>query len=468
MSRPQRGGASYRAVLSLPHARSLFAAAMLARLSYGLLGLPLLLTLRQATGSYTVAGTAAGLFGLLSALLGPARARLVERRPRTLMLFAGVYAGLLAAIATVGAVGSSPWLALVLAGAAGVFPPPVGPLMRALWGVLADDREQRQRALSLDTVSESAVFAAGPALGGVLIGTGSAPMALAVCAGLVLVGFSALSAALRRAPRRLLPGAGAGGARSRGGPLREPGIAAMLLVVLASAGALAVLEIAAVARWGAGPTGALLTVCSVGGAVGGLAYGRRTWRSSLGRRLALLAAAATACFALPALLPLVGVAAIACLGVGACQDALLITAYLLVDERVAEGSRVEAGAWVNTGYNLGAALGSAFAGVLLDRSGVGPVLAAAAALAGLAAVGAVRAAGAAPRPGTGPTTRVPVPVPESGPMAGPAPGPAAPAAAVGDADRRTQPPEPTGPGPGPSGLQHGHLAEAQVLERSGK
>ena len=60
MSRPVRGGASYRAVLALPHARSLFAAAMLARLSYGLLSLPLLLTLRQSTGSYAVAGTGAG------------------------------------------------------------------------------------------------------------------------------------------------------------------------------------------------------------------------------------------------------------------------------------------------------------------------------------------------------------------------------------------------------------------------
>ncbi|MER7679825.1 hypothetical protein [Streptomyces sp. NPDC096934] len=34
-------------------------------------------------------------------------------------------------------------------------------------------------------------------------------------------------------------------------------------------------EIAAVPRWGAGTTGAVLTLCSAGGAVGGLLYGRR-------------------------------------------------------------------------------------------------------------------------------------------------------------------------------------------------
>ncbi|MFF2519780.1 hypothetical protein [Streptomyces sp. NPDC058086] len=112
MSRPSKGGASYRAVLALPHARKLFAAAMLARLSYGLLGLPLLLTLKQATHSYAVAGTASGLFGLVTALLGPARARLVTRRPRALMALAGAYSGLLAAIAVVGAAGAAPWLVL--------------------------------------------------------------------------------------------------------------------------------------------------------------------------------------------------------------------------------------------------------------------------------------------------------------------------------------------------------------------
>ena len=194
MSRPVRGGASYRAVLALPHARSLFGAAMLARLCYGVLGLPLFLSLRQATGSYSAAGTAVGVFGLLSALLGPARARLVERRPRTLTGLAVIYAALLSGIAAIGWTGAPPGCAIAVAAIAGTFPPPVGPLMRALWGALATDPGQRQRALSLDTVSESAVFAAGPALGGILISAASAPAALIVCAVLVLVGFAALAA----------------------------------------------------------------------------------------------------------------------------------------------------------------------------------------------------------------------------------------------------------------------------------
>jgi MFS family permease len=64
-----------------------------------------------------------------------------------------------------------------------------------------------------------------------------------------------------------------------------------------------------------------------------------------------------------------------------------------------------AGAWVNTAYNLGAALGTPLGGLLLDRSGPRPALAAAAAVAGACtAVGAgVRAralrAGAVPARG---------------------------------------------------------------------
>lgn len=392
MPRPVRGGASYRAVLALPHARRLFGAAMLARLSYGLLGLPLFLTLYQATGSYTAAGTAVGVFGLLCALLGPARARLVERRPHTLTALAVVYAGLLGGIATLDWTGAPPVAAPALAMLAGIFPPPVGPLMRALWGVLATDPAQRQRALSLDTVSESAAFAAGPALGGVLVSAGSAPAALAVCAGLVLVGFTALTTALRRVPARQSPVGAASGPASGPGPLRRPGFAGMLLVMAGSACALTVAETAAIARWGAGSTGALLTVCSLGGVIGGLAYGRRAWRYPPERRLLLLGAAGTACFALPALLPLLPVAVVAFLGIGACTDTVTVSAYLMVDDTFAEGSRMAAGAWVNTAYNLGTSLGSAFAGALLDRTGSGAVFSTAALLAGLA-VGAAAVGG---------------------------------------------------------------------------
>src|SRR5438105_3214632 len=138
MSRPQQGGprrptASYRGVLSLPHARAPFAAALVARLCYGLQGLPLVITLRDSTGSYAVAGVAASAFGLAVALLGPARARLIARHHRAFIALASGYAITLTAVA-VASMLRLPAVAIGLAVLAGLCPPPVGPVMRALWG----------------------------------------------------------------------------------------------------------------------------------------------------------------------------------------------------------------------------------------------------------------------------------------------------------------------------------------------
>ncbi|PBC75435.1 putative MFS family arabinose efflux permease [Streptomyces sp. TLI_235] len=389
MSRSLRGSAGYRAVLVLPHARTPFAAALLARLSYGVLPLPLLLALRDGTGSFTAAGAAVGLFGLLSALLGPARARLVARRPGALAALTVCYALLLAALAASAAVGLSAWAAVLLAALAGVFPPPVGPLMRTLWGELTTGEDQRRCALSLDTVAESTVFACGPVLGGLLAARTSAAWALAACALLAAAGFTAFARALRGRPAAGRPTENGG--RAVLGPLRAPGFVPLLAVVLAVAGVLSADELAVVAAWGAGAAGPLLALFSVGGAAGALVYGRLAWRASAGRRLLVLAAAASACYGLPAVLFAPPGAAFGLFCAGACTDALLVTAYLLVEDLVPADSRTEAGAWVNTAYNLGGALGSAAGGVLAERVAPAAVFTAAAlALAAVTAVVALR------------------------------------------------------------------------------
>ncbi|WP_377267974.1 MFS transporter [Peterkaempfera sp. SMS 1(5)a] len=418
MPRLDGGSASYRAVLALPHARNLFAAAMLARLCYGLLSLPLLLTLREGTGSYAVAGTATGLFGLASALLGPVRARLVERRPAALMRLALCYALLLAALAAVCAARMPTPLAVCLAVSAGICPPPVGPLMRTLWSRLTTDEAQRQSALSLDTAAESTVFALGPVLGALLVAASSAPAVLTGCAALVVTGFGLLARSLRRAPSHMRA-APATSARRRS-PLRAKGFPPLLLLVLGAAAALALFEIAVVAAWGTVAAGILTTLFSVGGVLGGLVYGRRQWRGALVHRPLLLGAASAVCYALPVLLYTAPAAGAALLLAGACADVLLITVYQLVGTLVPESAQTEAGAWVSTAYNLGAALGTAFGGVLVDRSA--PPTAFAAAVGVLGAVTALCTAGAPRRrgpaageagPGTGAATTVAVPERES-------------------------------------------------------
>ncbi len=388
MSRPDQGGiagtpASYRAVLALPHARSPFAAALLARLCYGLQGLPLLISLRNGTGSYVIAGAAASAFGLGAALLGPARARLVARHHHALILLAAGYATALTALAITSAIRLPAAIAIGLAVLAGLCPPPVGPLMRALWGRLAPDRAHLQRALSLDTAAESTAFALGPVLAGVLIKALDAPAVLAACAVLVLAGCGLL-AWCGASARPEMPGEGRGGTGS-GGTFQLEGLLGLLLLTWAAAAAFAAAEIAVVAAWDTVTVGVLLALFPAGGVLGGLAYGRRDWRASLERRPRILGIGSAACYALPALAFAPVTAGAALCAAGACADILLVTTYQLVDARVMEGRRAEAGAWVNTAYNLGAAMGAAAGGVLAAGAGPRMSFAVVAGLAGVCA-----------------------------------------------------------------------------------
>jgi predicted MFS family arabinose efflux permease len=350
----------------LPHARAPFAAALLARLGYGLQGLPLLITLRDAAGSLAIAGAAASAFGLGVALLGPARARLTARHHRSLIALAGGYAAALTALAIASTL-RLPALAVGLAVLAGLCPPPVGPLMRVLWGKLTPDRAHLQRALSLDTAAEATAFALGPVLAGILIKAAGAPVVLVACAALVLAGCGALARA-SAAVRAGIPMEG--GNRAGGtGAFGMKGLLRFMLPVWAIAAAVCAAEIAVVAAWGTVTVGVLLALFPVGGVLGGLAYGRRDWQAPLAVRPRVLTVASAACYVLPALAFVPVAAGGTLLLAGACADILLISTYQLVDAAVPEGRRAEAGAWLNAAYNLGAAMGTAAAGVLADQAG---------------------------------------------------------------------------------------------------
>lgn len=70
---------SYAAVLSVPHARRIFTAALVGRLSYGVAPIAVMLAVTRATGSYAVAGVVMALFGAAVVFLSPYRAALVDR-----------------------------------------------------------------------------------------------------------------------------------------------------------------------------------------------------------------------------------------------------------------------------------------------------------------------------------------------------------------------------------------------------
>ncbi len=371
---------SYAAVLRIRHACRTFGAALLGRLSYGMVSLSLVLAVKEATGSYAVSGTVMALFGLTSVFLSPARAGLVDRYGprRVLPPMAAVYALLLTVLAFATSwPGASGILLGGLAVSAGACTPPLGPVMRTLWSGLVPDRRLLQRAYSLDAVAEELLFVTGPLLVGLLVQVAAPSVGLAVSAALVLTGSLALisSPAVRgwvgpeKAPAGPAPSEGlvSDVQPLRGGPgLRQAIVVAAAVGMCLGAFDLLVIAFADEHQYPEAVAWALAAL-SGGSAIGGLVYGAVPWRAPSRLRLAFLAAGMGLTLAMTGLSPhpyvLIGWAALGGLFVAPA----ITTAYLIADECAGPATRTKAGAWVNTGVNAGSSGATAATGLLVGR-----------------------------------------------------------------------------------------------------
>ncbi|TLS40992.1 MFS transporter [Streptomyces montanus] len=361
---------SYAAVLRMPYATRTFAAAVVGRLSYGMVSLAVMMAVSRATGSYAVAGTVMALFGAASVFLTPLRAALVDRHGprRALLPMAALYAGLLGVLAAVSwRPGASPALLTVVAVAAGACTPPLGATMRAVWGELIADRRLLQRAYSLDGVAEELTFVTGPLLMGVVVRF--APPAAGVAVSAALVGAGTLGFVMSPAVRGVAVRASRVRLRMRGrrGGLLQPVAVAGGVGLALGAVELLVLAFAGQRHHGDDTVAWVLAALSAGSAVGGLLNGAVNWRVSARVRLPLLAVglalALGAAGWAPGLVTLSAAMAVAGLFVAPA----LITSYLLADEAAPRGFRTQAGAWVNTAVNAGSSAGAAGVGLLVGR-----------------------------------------------------------------------------------------------------
>ncbi|MEZ0163461.1 MFS transporter [Kineococcus sp. LSe6-4] len=399
-----------RALRALPGLRLVFTAATLARLSFATLVLSLLLTVQAATGSYAVAGTALGAYGIAGSTM-PAKARLLDTRGprRVLPLLSTLFALALLALALAARSGVGVAAVHVTGAAvAGLVAPPVGPTMRAVWARLTPDPAARQRAYSLDAVVESGVFAVGPVLAAVLVQAATPATALVCTAAAHLLGSSVMATSplltrpAGRAPDQpdAEPPAGSSRRRRVLGPLTRPGYPALLLFAAAVGLGNDPLEVAVVARGErAGPavaSGLLLAVLALSAAAGGLGWGRLAGTDH-GRRLrdvppwtvlAALAAVTSLAAAVAAVAPGLVWLAAALVVVGAASAPLAVVVYTAADRFGATDGGSEATSWVTTATNLGASLGTAAAGALIDVHGTAGAFWAGAAVTAVAGAGA--------------------------------------------------------------------------------
>ena len=361
--------AGYLQALRTPGAIRVFVPALLGRLSFAMVTLALLYSVQTSTGSFAAAGAATGAFGLANVIASPYRARIVDQVGQRMAL--GTMS-ILFALGLGGVAWATTWpgapvgLVVGIAALTGLFPPPLGAAMRVIWGSLTAPGPQRTRAYSIDAVCEELLFTTGPLVAAAIIALTGPATVLLVTGGIAVLGTLGMTggAASRQRRARRTP------APPALRPLRQPGFVLVLVALVAVGCVLGTVEVAAPAvaeRVGSVQVaGMLLAAFAAGSAIGGLLYGQRVWRASLGVRLLVTGTTMSVlCAALALLSGLLALAAVLAL-VGFFLAPALITGYLSADELTAAEVRTEASSWINTAVNAGAAGAAIVVGAVVD------------------------------------------------------------------------------------------------------
>jgi len=363
-------GERYRALLGRPAAASTFAASLVGRLPMGFASLAIVLSIRAAGGSFTVAGLAAGAFALAAALASPPLGRRVDRADQTAVVvpLALLDAGALLGLAAAARLDAPAAATVALAALSGAALPPLGACMRALWPGIAGDAGGLQAAYALESILQELVFIAGPLLAAALALVAPV-LALVAAAGLVLGG----SLAFARSPHsRAWRPEGRGDGLS--GALGSPGLRTIVTATVGMSGAFGLIDVAmpafASAHGSSAWAGVLVAVMAFASMLGGLWYGARRWSGPLDRRyVALFAlfgaglAPLAAADSIPAMVGLMALAGLAIAPVAACI-------YTLTADVALPGTSTEAFTWLSTSFLGGTAAGAALGGVVIDAAGV--------------------------------------------------------------------------------------------------
>jgi MFS family permease len=360
----------YRAILRTPQVPRLVSSALLGRLVIGMAGLAIVLLVRDAAGSFALAGLTTGSFALGSGIASPLMGRLVDRggQTRVLIACAVVCAGAFSALAVTA--GHAPaGLLPVLAGIGGATVPPIGACMRALWSSMLGHGSQLQTAFAFEATAQEVVFIAGPLLVVISIAVASPAAAMLAIAAAVLVGTCLFAATPASRSWRPL-------ARDRdwAGALRGSGLRTALAVIALMAAAFGMIEVAvpAVAEQLGNRTlsGLFLSLWSGGSMIGGLIAGALASGRGAERRVVVLLGAVAAGLS-PLAVAVVGVLpfALCMLLAGLAIAPTIACLYLLVDRSAPRGTVTEAFTWVSSAFTAGTAVGSALAGSLVQHAG---------------------------------------------------------------------------------------------------
>jgi MFS family permease len=369
---PTLGLARYRALFQVPHVRRLVLSGLLARLPMGMVGLALLLLVREQGGSYGAAGAVSGAYFVATAVGAPVAGRLVDRRGQTRILLprALIFPALLLGVCALALLDAPLGAIAVGAAAAGALTPPVGASLRSLWPRLFADAERRSAAYALEASLQEIFFVVGPLLVALLTAAASPVLALAVAA--LAGGIGTTLVALSEPVRAWLP-EDERHAASILGALESPGVRTIILLAaclgLGFGGTEVGMPAFAEDHGGAELGSIPLALFAGGSLVGGLIAGARATghpRRLLRISTFLLAAG----LALPLLAGSMPAMTVLAFLAGLPIAPAVMAAYGLIDSVARRGTAAEAFAWISTAVSIGLAAGTAAGGVLIDSFGV--------------------------------------------------------------------------------------------------
>lgn len=390
-------------ILRTPHAGRLLTGTLVGRLPNATAPIAIVLFIRDAGGSYSLAGALAAVYGLTNAVGQPLLGRLVDLRgqPRVQLPAALVSALAMAVFAFTGPGDLA--LAYTAVAAAGLFTPPLEGGLRALWPNVLRREDQVHTAYAMDAIAQEVMFTVGPLLVTLCVSLWSPQTALLVINAVGVLGalsvvVSKPSRVWRSAPREA----------HWLGALRSPGLLALLGVFLFIGAALGSITVAGVSyadgHGGDAVYGWLMAALGLGALVGGTAYGSRRWTGAPEVRLRVLTVFLTLCYVPLVLVPGPVGMTLLCALAGVFLAPAIACAFVVVDRHAPRGTVTEAFSWLVTTFTVGASAGTAVAGPVVEWGGTRwaftvPALVGAAALLVLTATHRVLAA-------PGDTTRV--------------------------------------------------------------
>lgn len=353
---------AYSTLLKTPGVARIIAAQLTARFPFGMLSLAFLLHIERVHHSYGAAGLVLGAMSIGQAIAGPMTSRLMGVLGMRIVLWTTLTL-CAAAIAAIGLVVMPLPLTMTVAFFAGLSMPPIQPAVRTIYPKMVNSR-QLTPLFSLDASAQEIIWIAGPvAITFVSTQIGTVEGILMSVAIMLLGGawFIASPEVGRvRIPRSK---------RRFGTVLARPPVLLATVVGFLLIGSCAAVEAGVVANFGKGSpfAGIVLAIWSLGSLVGGLAFGHvpiGPWATAR-RMLIVFVGVAISTFMLWSWWGLSLALIIAGLGIAPALAVL----YAIVSSSVKFSDTAEAYGWIGTGQLIGAALGSALAGFLIDANG---------------------------------------------------------------------------------------------------